>query len=128
MRPLSKSNQFMPNSTDDFPHALPDGWQIKLSRRANQDGGHGSAVWLMPRAPFNRPALMPTLNFRLRQAWPDDAQIEKILEWYSTKSPFSIRCQTVADGVAVFVMLADNMDEETFLKARLATIELGRAS
>jgi hypothetical protein len=126
MRPLSRSNQFMPN-TDDFPIAMPTHWQIKLSRRSNQDGGHGSAVWLMPRAPFNRPVLMPTLSWRLRQAWPDDAQIEQILDWYSAKSPFSIRCQTVADGVAVFVMFADNTDEETFLKARLATIEFGRA-
>src|ERR1700691_3706355 len=102
----------MTDHIDDCQHALPAGWQVKLSRRSNQDGSNGSALWIMPPPPFSRPVQMPTLSWRLRQAWPDDAQIEQILEWYRTKSPFSIRCQTVADGVVVFIAFADNTTEE----------------
>jgi hypothetical protein len=117
----------MPN-TDDFPHALPANWQVKLSKRNNKDGSHGSALWVMPPAPFNRPPLMPTIPFRLRQAWPTDDQLAQILEWYATKSPFSIRCATVPDGVMLFLSFADNMDEEAFFHARRAAREFGRAS
>jgi hypothetical protein len=118
----------MTDYIDEFPISLPAGWQVKLSKRSNRDGTNGSALWIMPPAPFSRPPLMPTLNFRLRQAWPDDAQIEQILDWYASASPFSIRCLTVADGVVVFLAFADNMDEEAFFKARLAAREFGIAS
>jgi hypothetical protein len=84
-------------------------YAIKATYRKTHSGSTAIAVHFLPPRPFIGPPRVPTVYYKPGQLYPAPGHAVMIRHWIAQRLPFRITTASVADGLALFGMLADGL-------------------